>query len=107
VGFDRKQFKAANVTGAFGPRRVHLAALDAELCRRPGLLCGLVERDGLRVLRVMLEGAALRAVEVDCRGKPGGWVFTCADTGKPLGAVDDPAAVADRVIDVLADRVAR
>jgi len=107
LGFERERFKAANVAGAFGPRRGHLAALDAELCRWPGLLCGLVERDGLRVLRVVREGAASRAVEVSCREETGGWVFTWADSDEALGPVTDPEAVADRVTAALTERVVR
>jgi len=107
LGFERERFKAANVAGTFGPRRGHLAALDAELCRRPGLLCGLVERDGLRVLRVMRQGAASHAVEVSCREEAGGWVFTWADTGGEIGPVSDPEAVADRVTAALTGRVVR
>lgn len=107
VGFDRGRLEAADVAGAFGPRRMHLAALDAELCKRPDVLCGLVARDGVRVLRVMASGAVLRAVEVDCREDPTGWVFTRADTGEPIGPAGDPVAVAARIVQVLTGRAAR
>jgi hypothetical protein len=47
MGFDRARFDAANVRAAFGPRRLHLAALDAVLCTRRELACGVVQRDGV------------------------------------------------------------
>lgn len=107
MGFDRARFAAANMAAAFGPRRGHLAALDAELCRRPGLLCGLVERGGVLLLRVMVQGAALRAVEVNCGQNAEGWVFTWAGTGEEIGPVTAPAAVADRVVQALSGGAVR
>lgn len=101
MAFDQSRFESANVQGAFGPRREHLAALDAALCKRRKVLCGVVVRDGMPLLRVTAPGAALRALEVDCEQGADGWVFTRADTKEPLGPVSDLAVVADRVAESL------
>ncbi|WP_119727096.1 hypothetical protein [Thermomonospora amylolytica] len=107
MGFDRERFAAANVARAFGPRRLYLAALDAVFIARGGLGCGVVVRDGGPVLRVIAEGAADRAVEVGCDFLDGRWWFTWADSGRTIGAVDDPRAVADEIARTLQVEAAR
>ncbi|HEX6041357.1 hypothetical protein [Longimicrobium sp.] len=102
MGFDRARFEAANVRVAFGPRRLHLAALDAVLCGRRELACGIVARGGVPMLNVVAMGAAHRPVEVGCDHLDGAWSFTWADTGRTIGPVDDPVTVADRVAAALA-----
>ncbi|WP_119732197.1 hypothetical protein [Thermomonospora amylolytica] len=107
MGFDQERFAAANVAGAFGPRRLYLAALDAVFVARRGLGCGVVVREGGPVLRVVAEGAAGRAVEVGCDFLDGRWWFTWADSGRTIGVVEDPRAVADEVVRVLRVEAAR
>ncbi|SEG83196.1 hypothetical protein SAMN04489712_115168 [Thermomonospora echinospora] len=97
MGFDRARFEAANVRVAFGPRRLHLAALDAVLAGRQELACGIVARSGVPMLTVVAVGAAHRPVEVGCDYLNGAWLFTWADSGKPIGPVTDLARVADQV----------
>ncbi|SEF92597.1 hypothetical protein SAMN04489712_102530 [Thermomonospora echinospora] len=101
MGFDRARLEAAAVRAAFGPRRLHLVALDGVLCGRRELVCGIAARDGGPVLDVAVVGAAHRMAEVGCDYLRGAWVFVWAGSSEVIGPVTDLEAVADRVTAVL------
>lgn len=88
------------LSGAVGPARLHLAALDAVLVRkaaegdevdRPhGLACGLVARqDAPPVLNVVRVGDPGRSLNVGCERVAGRWWYVVAATGEGIVPVED------------------